>query len=50
MKGKAVSVAVLFWSALLLCVLGAEENSDDDGIPKNEVSPLDYLYPPRIGM
>lgn len=48
---KAVPVVVLLCSALLLCVLGDKKDSkEDDGIPKNEVSPLDFLYKPKIGM
>lgn len=27
----------------------AEDTSEDDGIPKNEVSPLAYLYKPKLG-
>jgi hypothetical protein len=40
---------LLLWCALLLLVL-AEDAAKDDGIPKNEVSPLAYLNKPKIGM
>lgn len=35
--------------ALLVSVLAGDSSKEDDGIPKNEVSPLGNLYKPKLG-